>query len=116
MIVDDQDACPDEFGWVDLRGCDGVEPLRLSSVTVRKRKSGVTVVVTASRAAGAQVVAQRQRCRTCDWRTARSVRAGGTARTTTIRLRLAAGRYRLKVVASDGFERATTYRTLTLRR
>ena len=66
----------------------------------------MTVVVTASRAAGAQVVAQRQRCRTCAWR---------TARTTTVRLRLG-GRYRLKVVASDGFERASAYRTLAVRR
>jgi len=62
------------------------------------------------------VTAERRVCRRkkCSWGKARTARASGSRG--TVKLRLRAGRYRIKVVASDRGERASRTKTITVRR
>jgi thermitase len=114
-LADVGDECPSQSGPVALRGCAPVPALRLTAVAVRQAGGRVTVRVATSRAAAVRVLAQRKRCRRgrCAWRTVRSASVRGG----TVGLRLGAGRYRLRIVASAGGSRPVTgYRTLTVRR
>jgi thermitase len=115
-VPDDRDACPDTRAPGSPFGCPP-ERLRVGSVKAGGRAARVTVKFSASRGASIKVTAERRVCRRkkkCTWRTAKTARASGSHG--TVRLRLRAGRYRIKVTATDRGERASRTKTITVRR
>jgi hypothetical protein len=114
-VPDDRDACPDTRAPGSPFGCPP-ERLRVGSIKAGGRAGRVTVKFRASRSASIKVTAERRVCRRkkCSWRKAKTARASGS--NGTVRLRLRAGRYRIKVTASDRGERASRTKTITVRR
>lgn len=114
-VPDSKDACPDGYGQASPFGCP-LDPLRITSVKVGGHAGRVTVTVKATRAATLRVTAQRRVCRRghCSWRTVRTARAAGAR--AMVKLRLKAGRYRIKVAVSDAGARATRTKTIAVRR
>jgi subtilisin family serine protease len=132
-VLDGSDACPDAPGPGTGDGCPvpaappaGTPPAppaagradtppappRVLAIKTTSRGRTVTVRVTTSRPATVRVTAQREACRhgRCTWKPQSGARA---ARAGTVKLRLSAGRYRLRVVAGNGPAR---YKTITVRR
>ena len=137
-VVDGSDACPDTPGTGTDNGCPAPPPPapappaatppappaplparsqpappRVTAIKATSRGGVVTVRVTTSRPATVRVSAQREACRhgRCAWKPT----SGGAkaARAGTLKLRLSAGRYRLRVAAGNGPAR---YKTITVRR
>ncbi len=90
------------------------QPLRLVSFRTSIRSRTVTVRLKTSGAAAVRVSAQRRTCRRgkCAWKTKVS-RSFTTTPTGIVQLRLAPGRYRIRVSAASAF---TRYKTVTVRR
>jgi hypothetical protein len=89
-------------------------PLQLVSFRTSTRARTVTVRLKTSGAASVRVIAQRRQCRRgkCAWKTKAS-RSFTTTPTGVTQMRLAPGRYRIRVSAGNAF---TRYKTITVRR
>jgi hypothetical protein len=133
-VADGADACPDTPGAATDGGCPAPAapppaatppappapspttsqpaPPRVLAIRATSRHGIVTVRVSTSRPATVRVSAQREVCRhgRCTWKPASGARA---ARAGSTKLRLSAGRCRLRVVAGNGPAR---YKTITVRR